>query len=178
MTPNLVSVHSDGICIYLTIKVRNALFPKVLLVFFNMLLLTAIMAAVYYWIPVLLLVVAITEVFLGRYTLWNLFGRELIMFNTKALTYQHDYGFFKTKTVTCTMGKLLNCKAVATVRERKVILQYLEFSSYDGNDLPYVLYQVALPVQERDTRLLLQLIDKLYVSKLAEEQVLSVVHLN
>lgn len=178
MTPNQVSVHSDGICIYLTIKVRNALLPRLFLLLINLLMITAVAAAIFYWLPLLFFIATVTEVFVARYTMWNFFGSELIMFNTKAMTYQHDYGFFKTKVVTSTIGKVLHCKAIATVREKNAILQYLEFGSYDENDLPYVLYQAALPVQERDTRLILQLMDKLHVSKLAEEQVLSVVHLN
>lgn len=34
---------------------------------------------------------------LGRYTLWNLYGREIIQITTKQFSYQFDYGWYKTE---------------------------------------------------------------------------------
>lgn len=178
MTPNYVSVHSDGNCIYLTIEVRNTLLYRLLLVFCNLLVLLVLVTAVYYRAVLPILIVAVTALVLARHTLWNLFGREIIKFNTKAFAFHCEYGFFKTRVVTFVVGRLLNCKGTPVRGGRQARLQYLEFESLDENDFPYVVYQASLPVTEKDTRKIQQLIDKIYVSKLAEEKVFSVVHLN
>ncbi|BAV04101.1 hypothetical protein FLA_0080 [Filimonas lacunae] len=124
------------------------------------------------------LVALLLEMVLLKYTLWNFFGRELVTVNTRVLTYQHDYGLFKTKLVTHKVNRMLHCQAFSTIKEKEGTWQYLQFGSYDENDLPSLLYQVSLPVEEKDTLLIQQLIDKLYVTRLAEEQMISVLHLN
>ncbi len=34
--------------------------------------------------------------FLGRYTLWNLYGREIFHISTSSFNYQYDYGLYKS----------------------------------------------------------------------------------
>lgn len=41
--------------------------------------------------------VIIVGYFMGRYILWNFYGREIISITSKVLTYQFDYGWFKTE---------------------------------------------------------------------------------
>ncbi len=41
--------------------------------------------------------VIIVGYFMGRYILWNFYGRESINITSKVLTYQFDYGWFKTE---------------------------------------------------------------------------------
>lgn len=178
ITPDQVSVRSDGICIYLVITVKNSLFSRVLLLLYNAVGLAAILVSLIAWLPALLLVGVLMELVIARYTLWNLFGREMVTVNTKVLTYRHDYGLFATRPVTRTVNKMLHCQAHSTIRAKDGSWQYLTFGSYDSNDLPCLLYQVTLPVEEKDTLYIQQLIDKLYVTRLAEEQAFSVVHLN
>ncbi|GGH79182.1 hypothetical protein HNQ91_005158 [Filimonas zeae] len=178
MTPNYVSVYSDGNCIYITIEVRNTLLYRLLLLLCNLLLLLVLATAVYYRAVLPILIIAVAGMMLGKYTLWSLFGREIIKFNTKAFAFHYEYGFFKTRMVTFVVGRVLSCKGMPVRSGKKLRQQYLEFESLDGNDFPYVVYQASLPVTEKDTRKIQQLIDKIYVSKLAEEKVFSVVHLN
>jgi hypothetical protein len=149
-----------------------------MLVLCNLLLLLALGGAARYRAVLPALILAVTGLVLGRYTLWNLFGREIIKFNTRAFAFHYEYGFFKTKVITFVLGRVLNCKGAAVGGSKKLKQQYLEFESLDENDFPYVVYQASLPVTEKDTRKIQQLIDKIYVSKLAEEKVFSVVHLN
>lgn len=89
-------INTDGVCVYVSVSVTNSLVGKILLLLANGIALTVLVLSVVEWIPALLLVTLVMLALLMRYTLWNLFGAENLIINTKSLSYQHDYGFWKT----------------------------------------------------------------------------------
>ncbi|GAA4466843.1 hypothetical protein GCM10023093_21600 [Nemorincola caseinilytica] len=98
--------------------------------------------AIYIFLP---LFYAIT---LGRLTLWNLFGREFVIINTKSLSYRRNYGFFTTQL------KVLPFKDLHyTIKERGqrsgVDSGTLQFAHHNEQGLSVNLFttSVVLPIK-------------------------------
>lgn len=100
-----MDISLDGLQLNYTAKVQANPIGKVivLLLFFGAILFFGIL--IYYvgvndtkaiLMPIAAFVI-IVGYFMGRYLLWNFYGREIICINSKVLTYQFDYGWFKTE---------------------------------------------------------------------------------
>jgi len=172
-----IKIYSDEICIYVSIGVNNPLYGKVALILADALILSVLILAIVIWIPGLALVSLLFLFFLTKYTLWNIYGRENVIINTKNVTYQHDYGFFKTDYTILPINKGLSLKvAPAKPTENKELL--IKMTSYNDNDLPVEIYTMALSVPEDDVIRLNMLMKQLFVDKMAEEYMLPPIHLN
>lgn len=101
---NTAEIKNDGACVYLDSTIRPDAIAKVTLVTLNLFFFLIFgvilyatwgaemsrlsLLAVYVVLPI------IYAVSVGRLTLWNLFGREYIIINTKSLSFKRKYGIF------------------------------------------------------------------------------------
>lgn len=85
---------------------------------------------------------------MGRIAFWNLFGEELIILNTKSVSYQCSYGIIETKLHTYPLRRL---RVDATITKEQDNIKYskLKFYTYNEHDLPELLLEssIALPEQ-------------------------------
>src|SRR5690606_13272992 len=102
---NLATVYSDDVNIYVTAEIKSKAAGKILLGFtlviafglFIYLLISfdfkemgkASISIIF--IPIFFLF------FLSKYLLWNIYGQEHLVVNSKTVTYLYDYGFFRTR---------------------------------------------------------------------------------
>lgn len=172
-------ITADGICIYVSVEVTNPLYAKVSLLFANLFFLFVAWIAIIEGIPGLLLVTILILIFLIRYTLWNFYGRENLIITKKALSYQQEFGFFKTPQKTV---KIYN-RVVLEPHEQgqfKGIKQWqLNFVSYrEDDDLPFVLYAMSLYVPDEGLWRLEHLLDDLFTDNPADDVAFPTIFLN
>src|SRR5690606_16432638 len=96
MPINDLQLKYDDICVYATTVVKATIISKIILALINFILLVAI--TVFFIEHILLAAMAFLglELLVIKYTLWNLFGEERLIINTKTISYQQHYGFFTT----------------------------------------------------------------------------------
>lgn len=168
----------DGICIYIALSVENPLMGKIFLITADLIIFGVFFTAIYTWIPGLALVSLAFLFFLLRYTLWNFFGSEYIIINTKAISYQHDYGFIRMPRVTKSINKILQLKYDSDYLDKDQIKVKLNMVSYDENDLPIIIYQVSLPVSLQNAERLDALIKQIFMDKMSDDYSLPNINLN
>lgn len=85
---------------------------------------------------------------MGRLAFWNLFGEELIILNTKSVSYQRSYGVIETKLQTYPLRNM-RVEAIITKERNKIKYSKLQFYTYNEHDLPELLLEssIALPEQ-------------------------------
>ena len=167
-------IFSDGICVYVSVSVNNSLVGKVALVVANAFILSVFVLSIKEWIPGLFICTTIFLIMLIRYTLWNFYGKENLIANTKSFSYQHDYGFFKTSYIT----KPVHARLILTNEEKEDGI-YCTFITYRKTDnLPVEIYNMTFPVSEKDLQLINLLIEQLYINELSDGDGNSYINLN
>lgn len=169
-------IRTDGICVYASIGIRIALIGKIYLMVMHAAALLVIGVALKEWIPMLLLVALLFEGWLLKYTLWNLFGKERLIINTKSISFQYDYGFFKTDYVTREIHRMLDIRLSET--DLKSDRRYLHFLSCNENDIPLEIYSAALTVTEGEGERLAMQVKQLFVDTFTEQYELPPIHMN
>jgi len=148
-------IFSDGINVYATFESKvNKLFKSILIllnVFVYSLLLFAITQIpeekiLNYAFPILLLTV-LSFLTLTKYTLWNIYGREILIINTKSFSYQHDYGWFniKMKTIKTERGILFGIDDQLRKGNKEFVTIW--FEHFDENDVPKPLYNSSIKIE-------------------------------
>lgn len=176
--PNTSNITTDGICVYATFKRRTALSGKILVSIAMALFVPVIILSISEGIIALLFFTLIIEAFIARYALWNFFGKETLVINTKTITWQHDYGFFVTKE----QVKLVNRRLIIERRPEDTIKSEQQFKvsfiSYDDNDLPVYIHEIAVALTESDADELEEAIEQLYIDRLSDDYEMPYINLN
>lgn len=176
-TSNLL-LHYDGICVYATSKIKPNLVAIMILTFVNVFLLTVITLFAIEGLPLPAIFFGLVELFIIKYTLWNLFGEERLIINDKMLSYQQYYGFFTTPLHTIAFNKKLWIIDYDKVSLGDTSYVKFLFESYDKNSLPEVIYYSVLNITETDFRKFLQYIERLFIDDLVREHAMPEIHLN
>jgi hypothetical protein len=101
---NSGKVWNDGVCVYFNAQIQLDLKQKIVLALLNLFvtgLFSAIAIAILAegvskgGIAALIFAVSVI-VFMGRYTLWNTYGTEEFIINTKTIAVRQGYGWFVT----------------------------------------------------------------------------------
>lgn len=159
---NTINIRSDGINVYAELRVKANLIGKVILsllvtflfVFFSFIFLNLNPEELG---PAILGILVVAIFFIGiptKFLIWNLFGKEYLIVNTKSISYQYDYGIFRTKL------KTINYHRLGTGFEKHKINKeitkgYLIFYNYNAeNDLPEVVHQTTVLVEDDKIKLL------------------------
>ena len=158
--------HSDGICVYVLTEVNKSVASKLLILVADALILSVLIFSITEWIPGLFICTLIFLAFLAWCTLWAFWGKENLIINTKSLSYQHDYGFFKTKFTI----KPIHARLIVISRKTEDGDMHCSFVSYqESNDLPLEIYSMTLPISEKECERINTLIGELYVDKLSDD---------
>jgi hypothetical protein len=173
---NKCHIRKDGVCLYVTTEVKAESIGKIILLLLNLIIfigICAIMVSVEEQnIGRSLLGLIIFSILLfytlGRYTLWNFFGKEIFIINTKTISVQYDYGFFLTALDTKPLNHLSYeyCK----MREEKgEETGKLLFYSYNEQELPELIFGLTLPVDKGQTEEIIYSIKELYNDRFVEK---------
>ncbi len=101
--------------------------------------------------------------------LWNLFGKENLIINTKSLSYYRDYGVYRTNL------KTLKHKRLATGFEWARTFDNIEYGNLifekynDENDLPEHLYTTSIILNFESIEKINKEISKIYEIRMDEE---------
>lgn len=151
-TPILFRLWIDDINLYIAAKVRTKLLAKIVIGFFTLffalpgpiILLQGGGSAV----PTAAFALLVWAVAVGKLALWNLFGTELLIINTKSVSYQRSYGIFQTNLRTYSFQHLRITPRV--IREEDNSTYYkLQFYNYNENNLPELLIESSIPLPEQ-----------------------------
>lgn len=178
MTINELHVRYDGICVYATIAVKPSIIAIIILSFLNLFLLTIITILCMEKVPLAAVAFSLLEVFLIRFTLWNLYGEERLIINARSMSYQQHFGFFTTILRTIPFQKRISFIPYDEVRENEQCYSKLMFESYDHNNLPQLIYYSVLHLHERDLERFNNHINQLFVDEMTFSYEMPPVNLN
>jgi hypothetical protein len=164
-----VSIDHDGLNVRLFMKVESTKMGKISMIFVNLIGLALLGIALEEWLLGLLAMAALWLIFFGWITLWNFFGKELVIINTKSLSYQHTYGFYITPLETKKINRAMNISLLPAGETKGTPHYNLVFESFNENDLPEELYRTALPISEDELTLLKKYIRRLYFEKVSPD---------
>jgi hypothetical protein len=175
-TKPTAGIYSDDICVYVSVSANNGLTGKIALALADLLVFIVLYFAIIEWIPGLLICTLLLLMLLTRFTLWSFFGKENLIINTKSVSYQNDYGFFKTPYTT----KLIKNKLVVVNHKTDEPEGYVNcgFITYDATDLPVDIYDMVFPISAEDSIYMQGLIEHLYLNKLSDNYDFPVINLN
>ena len=153
---NKIEISSDGINVYARLKV-NASSAGVYIL--GALILTELL--IFGWI--LLEVDSVKEIihpafllliffffFSVKYLLWNIYGSEELIVNTKTISWSYDYGFYKTNFITASHDRL-GTGYEKIRRENGEELGRLVFFNYKNEDnLPEVMHHTTVLLKKED----------------------------
>jgi hypothetical protein len=170
ISSNPVTIDSDGSSLSIAIAVKNDWPAKLLAVVLNVIVLGALVVSLLESMPFLFLVALVVEFRLAVYSCWNFFGKETIKISKGVMTYQHEYGLFKTPAVVAQTNERISCVTVSVLREKNRTFQYLQLESCDKDEVCYILHRITPKVTEADAKLIREQIEQFYVNNPAEEQ--------
>jgi len=174
---NDFEIKNDGINVYVTFYVNSHPVGKILLTCFVVFLIGLLFYLPFtisdenisdYIFPFLIFGIIIF-VFPVRYLLWNLFGKENVIINTKSLSYNRDYGVYRTNL------KTLNHKRLGTGFEWTRTFDNIEYGNLvfekysDKNDLPEHIYTTSVVLNFESIEKINKEISKLYEIKMDKE---------
>ncbi len=104
-----------------------------------------------------------------KYLLWNLYGKEEIIINSKSISWSYDYGFFKTNMETVTFDRLsTNFEHVR--QTGNVDIGRLLFINYRAEDnLPEILHQTTALLSKSDIEYFDNQISKIFISEFLDD---------
>jgi hypothetical protein len=170
---NQIEISTDRVNVYATIDVKasvmgtRVLFVFILfaLVFFGFLL-THIKAdeVVSMIIPVLLILVFMIGM-PSKYLLWNLYGQEFLIVNTKSVSWSYNYGIIRTNVNTEIYNRLgIGYEKVITIDN--IEMGRLIFYNYRQEDnLPEIIHQTTALLSSSDIKKLSDSIQDIFISE-------------
>ncbi|TPE44476.1 hypothetical protein [Pontibacter mangrovi] len=98
---------------------------------------------------------------LGKYTLWNLLGEERLIVSTKAVNYQHHFGFFNAPWKA---EKFDNIFVIfnKTQEINKQNYGRIGFVAEDENGIPFYLYSTSINICEEKANEAINTINELF----------------
>lgn len=114
-------------------------------------------------------------IMVGKYTLWNLFGEERLIVSTKAVNYQHHFGFFETPWKAKKFNKLYlqfgKAQEINGANYGK-----LEFITEDENGVYISLYCTSIMVGEDKIQEAVEYINILFIEESLSK--FGIIHVN
>jgi hypothetical protein len=174
---NTCEVHSDNICVYATLSIQPSAIGRVMLTIIN-LFPWAIYIYVAAQIPgeevgqyaLPLIIVPLFLVFtIGRYSAWNLWGKEFITINTKAITYSRSYGVILTKEKVIEIKNTLSLQYERLTKLKGIEYGRLHFFDYDENNNPIEIFETTIMIPKEDNQEIIEHIHHVYLIEQEEE---------
>ena len=172
------TLHYDGVCVYANIKIKISVLAKFILMFLNVALISIIVLFASSGVGIAAVFFTLIQVFLLKYTLWNLYGTENLIINTKSISYQYGYGFFVTTMTTLMIHKAVKLGHFNSIKGGEQNYMNFLFSTFDDAHLPTHIYQSTLKISETEYQQLVEAVDHLYLDQLSEDFLMPVIHMN
>lgn len=177
MPINALKIGYDGVCVYATTKVKVGFVAKFILAFINLFLLSMIVVFFIEQVVVAAVVFIGMELFMIKYTLWNILGEERLIINAKSIGYQQYYGLFTTPLHTLKFHKKVIVLPYDKMVDKDTEMKFL-FESYNEHNLPYMVYQSVLSIAEADFEKLIKEIDRLFIDEMTSAYAMPGVYMN
>jgi hypothetical protein len=161
-------VDEAGSSVIINLSVRSSLSGKIFLYSLNILLIAVIALFLIGNIGIITFFIAILEVLLFRYSLWNIYGSETVTLKKHTLSHQQRYGFFKTPLKTHNITKTLKVFPFHENFQSGSNAMKLVFESVDESLHPVNLYQTSLAISAQDYKVFMGAYNRLYQQKPAE----------
>lgn len=147
---NILQMNSDQVNLYITINVETKLIGKIvisgiivsmsILIGFTLLNTDQAFDSIDTVLPVFILIILI-YILPIKYFLWNFFGKEHIIINTKSISHSFDYGLIRTALRTQKIDRLALHYEAGTIKE-DIEKGHLIFYNYRNEDhLPEIIYR-------------------------------------
>lgn len=95
--------------------------------------------------------------------LWNFYGKELIIISKKSLSYNYDYGFYKTRLNIIPINQLR--VYTENITDKKNVLSKIAFTDYSAeDDLPEDIHKTTLYLKANEAENLIGMINTFYVN--------------
>ena len=175
---NRLDISNDGINVYAKLKVNASKKGTYLL---SMLIILEIALITYIGIEIgseellstgiipILIVLLLIVGWPVKYLLWNIYGNEEIVINTKSISWSYDYGFYKTKLHTLKYDRLGT--GYERIREVDgVELGRLIFCNYNIEDnLPEHIHNTTVLLDMKEIEEINNQIDIVFKTEFLEE---------
>jgi apolipoprotein N-acyltransferase len=84
-----------------------------------------------------------------KYLLWNIYGEEVVVINSKSLSYSYNYGVVKT-SIKSIQSKSIRISYEITHSIDEQLFGHLVFRGNNpDNNLPYILHETAINIEEK-----------------------------
>jgi len=149
---NRIEIYSDGINAYAHIKVNAS---KTGIRILSLLLIIEIFLFVILFshigldeiIEMIIPFLIIMVFFVGlpiKYLLWNLYGNEQLIVNTKCISWSYDYGFFKTNLKTIKFDRLGTGYEKVMENDKGEVGKLILYNYSRENNLPQPIHQTTV----------------------------------
>lgn len=184
---NIAEIKNDGACVYLDSSIKPDRNAKITLLLINVFFFTIFGIIVYAsWaekmslftlFAVYLLLPAIYGISLGRLTLWNLFGREYVIINTKSVSFRRYYGIFTSKLKVLPY-KGLHYAITETVKYAGIPYGTINFAHHNqqGHSINLFTTSITLPIKQLNK--LVDQVKFLFTLEQISDPEYEVIHLN
>lgn len=167
---NTIHIRNDGVTVNCTLEVKADTPGKIVL----SVIVIAVLSLLIWQMTVgefnkvaipILIVLALTIAYPGRYLLWNLYGKEYLTITTRSISYAYDYGFIVTKPRTIRFSKLRTDLHLVR-KEGRTERGRLVFVSYNDNDgLPEMIHETSVLLDLNDITAIDTEIEKIFVNE-------------
>ncbi|WP_442592082.1 hypothetical protein ACSBL2_12750 [Pedobacter sp. AW31-3R] len=166
MKENNFCLDYDGNNIYITVGSNIALSSRCFLIICNFIVVCGIVFSLLQGMYVFTTGAFVFLSFLMRYTIWNLFGKEIITINAKAITYRKTYLFFSSPLLTRGVGNKLTVVSydIHVYRQSQQVKVILE-TCYNGSS-PENLYEFSFPLTTDQAEMVNYVVSLLYLNKI------------
>ena len=100
---------------------------------------------------------------LGRYLLWNTFGEEVYVISTTHISYQHSYGFWKTKF------KTSKYYSISQIHGKENQGMTLIFQNYTEDKLPIEVFSTAIEISILDAERIFNRLSEMKIDEFGKE---------
>ncbi|RZJ89361.1 MAG: hypothetical protein EOO20_11205 [Chryseobacterium sp.] len=128
--------------------------------------------------PAPIIVFGLAELFIVKYTLWDVFGKERLIINDSSPSYQQHYGFFNTALNTLPFNKKIWIVDSENVIVGNNLFVKSQFEFCDKDSLTEVVYHSVLDITVADFKKFLEYIDRLFIDDLIREYAMLEINLN
>ena len=174
---NRVKVNTDGINIYVSLLVKSNKKGQIAMSIIILILLFILGAMINetnddnlkdYVFPITIFAILII-VFPVRYLIWNLYGKEHLIINTKSISHNFDYGIYQTNLKTIKHDKLASGFELVR-KEGEVEKGNLVFYDYRKEDnLPIQIYQTSVLLDKEKVNMIDAEIRQIYEDEFNEK---------
>ena len=155
---NRIHITTDGINIYSTLHVHASKVGIWLLSLFICIEITLFIFGLFNleelsFIDIFFPLIIAVAIFLGlpiAYLVWNIYGKEEIIINTKSVSWSYNYGFIKTNLNTVKFDRLATRYERIRDENEKELGRLIFYNYRNEDNLPEVIHQTTVLVTKED----------------------------